>query len=143
MKDRVHLFTKEEFVLLAACAGIHRMYGFETGADALKREGAIAALQKLHVRGCVETEDDRFRLCGETKDLFAGIREAATTLEVRKSNGRSCMIYIGSEAVRVAPSVRRQGMLEVQGIAVADLWDFLQDEGWIPKEQEERMEEIL
>ncbi len=143
MKDRVHLFTKEEFVLLAACAGIHRMHGFETGADALKREGAIAALQKLHVRGCVENQNGQFQLCGETKELFAGIRTAATTLEVRKSNGRSCMIYIGSEAVRVAPSVRRQGMLEVQGIAVADLWDFLQDEGWIPKEQEERMEEIL
>lgn len=132
MDSRVWLFTKKEFLFLAAAAGIRRMYGFQVDAGSMERADAVLTLQSLTRRGCLTAVNEGFELTELVKSLFLQIRDAATTIDVHKRSGRSCILYIGSAAVRVSPSMRRKEHMEVQEIPLCELWSFLQEEGWIP-----------
>lgn len=133
MEDKVWLFTKEEFLLLAAAAGIRRMYGFPVDVQAMERKDAIYMLQKLSERGCLSAVNEKLELSGPIKNAFSVIRDASAAMEIHKNSGKSCILYVGSAAVKVSPSMRRREWLEVQEIPLADLWKFLKEEGWIPE----------
>lgn len=46
MAGKIWLFTEEEFLFLAAAAGIRRMYGFPADIQAMERKGSLE-VQKI------------------------------------------------------------------------------------------------
>lgn len=136
MEDRVFIFSKEEFMVLAAASGIRQMYGFAIGEE-IEEQKAVLTMQRLAEKGLLLSIDGAFQIQEPAASLFLQIKDAKTTIEIHKRSGRSCIVYIGERGVKVAASQRRRGMLEVQGISTKDLWRFLTEEGWIPEEKEE------
>lgn len=130
MDTRVFIFSKEEFLLLMAIAGIRQIYGFSLGEDIQKSE-TILGLQKLMEKGIVYSSEEQFHIRPDVAEMFEQIKNAATTVEVRKRSGRKCMIYIARTAVKVSFSKIREGMLEIQSITKENLWHALEEEGWI------------
>ncbi|MCC8029407.1 MAG: hypothetical protein LIO75_06405 [Lachnospiraceae bacterium] len=137
METENYLLTSQEFILLAATAGITSLRGFDMNVDGIDREQAVAALQELTRRGLLENNGERFLAAGEIGDIFSVIREADTTLEVHKKSGKKCLFYLGEAAVKVALSARRPGVYEVMRMESADVWKHLTEEGWIPERHPE------
>lgn len=133
-ENKVYLLTKHEFLLLAAAAGIQRLYGFDMNAGALEQEAAVYVLQDLTQRNYLQAIDGKFVLSEEMAGLFECIKGAETTMDVHKSSGRSCIIYMGRISVKVSQSMRRKDTFEVMSIPITEVWDYLQEEGWIPEE---------
>ncbi len=136
MGDQVFIFSKEEFLILAAASGIHRMYGFTMREEPSERK-AVLAMQGLSERKILLSVNDVFQVQEPVAALFRQIKEAKTTIDVHKRSGRKCIIYIGEWGVKVAISRQRPEMLEVQKIPIGQIWRFLTEEGWIPEEKEE------
>ncbi|MCD8157243.1 MAG: hypothetical protein LUD53_07460 [Clostridiales bacterium] len=143
MENRNYLLTNTEFVLVAAAVGITALRGFDMGMDDMNREQVVLAMQELTRRGLLENPGDGFVAAGEIGDIFAVIRDADTTLEVHKKSGRSCMFYIGKEAVKVVPSARREDTYEVSRLPVDMVWQHMLEEGWIPEKVPEVPEELM
>lgn len=135
MNDQVFIFSKEEFLVLAAASGIHRMYGFTIGEGPSDRE-AVLAMQRLSERRILLSVNGVFQVQEPAAALFRQIKEAKTTIDVHKRSGRNCIVYIGEYGVKVSVSKRRREMLEVQKIPIGEIWKFLTEEGWIPEERE-------
>lgn len=135
MQDKVHIFSKEEFMVLAAAAGISQIYGFPLREDMGEQE-AILVMQKLTEKGFLLSVDGKFQLQEMMADVMAQIKAVKTTIDVHKRSGRSCIVYIGDYGVKVSASTVRDGMLEVQSIPLNEIWTCLTEEGWIPEEKE-------
>lgn len=134
-ENKVYLFTKHEFLLLAAASGIHRLYGFDMEAEKLEQETAVYMLQNLNQKGFLQAVEDKFVLKKEIALLFEWIKSAEAVMEVHKSNGRSCIVYMGSMAVKVSQSLRRKDTFEVMAVPAAEIWVSLQEEGWIATDE--------
>ena len=132
-ENKVYLFTGHEFLLLAAAKGIQRIYGFEMKAEELEQEDAVYLLQSLTQRNYLKTENEKFVLSEEVEAVFDVIKNAETMMDVHKSSGRSCVIYLERYGVKVSQSLRRKDTFEVMLLPVADVWGYLQEEGWIPE----------
>lgn len=130
-RNKVYLLSKHDFLLLAAAAGMKGVYGFELDVESLERGDSIQILQDLTARKYMQVVDGKFVPVNEMAEIFGQIKEAETTLEVRKSSGKKCIVYIYDEGVMVSPSMRRKDMFEVMMIDKAQIWQHLQDEGWI------------
>lgn len=129
--NRVYLLTKHEFLLLAATAGIQRLYGFDMKAEALGQEEAVYVLHSLTKRNYLQVVNEKFVLSEEMKTVFEHIKKAETVLDVHKSSGRSCILYIGGTTIKVAEAMRRKDMFEVMQIPLKDVWNHLLEEEWI------------
>lgn len=132
-ENKVYLFTGHEFLLLAAAKGIQRIYGFKMKAEELEQEDAVYLLQSLTQRNYLKAENERFVLSEEMEAVFDVIKNAETMMDVHKSSGRSCVIYLERYGVKVSQSLRRKDTFEVMLLPVADVWSYLQEEGWIPE----------
>jgi len=130
-RNKVYLLSKHDFLLLAAAAGMKGVYGFELDVESLERGDSIQILQDLTARKYMQVVDGKFVPVNEMAEIFGQIKEAETTLEVRKSSGKKCIVYIYDEGVLVSPSMRRKDMFEVMMMDKAQIWQHLQDEGWI------------
>ena len=135
MQDKIHIFSKEEFMVLAAAAGISKIYGFPLRED-LGEQEAVLAMQRLTEKGFLLSVDGKFQLQEMIADAMAQIKAVKTTIDVHKRSGRSCIVYIGDYGVKVSASTGREGMLEVQSIPLNEIWTCLTEEGWIPEEKE-------
>ena len=136
MEEKVYIFSNEEFLILAAATGIREMYGFEMNGVGEQTEELLMNMQKLVTKGYLCAEGEKFLVQESVKSMFLQIKDVQTTIDVHKRSGKKCIVYIGDFGVRVSLSIRRKGMLEVQSIALADIWNFLQEEGWIPMKEE-------
>ena len=136
MEERVYIFSKEEFLILAAASGIREMYGFDMTGIGEEPQELLPNMQKLVTKGYLYTEGEKFLVQETVKNMFLQIKDVQTTIDVHKRSGKKCIVYIGDFGVRVSPSFQRKGMLEVQSIALNDIWNFLQEEGWIPMKEE-------
>lgn len=132
MNEKVFLFSKEEFVMLAAATGIREMYGFSLGEN-IEEPKALQAMQKLSEKGLLLSIDGKFQVQDPVAGIFTQIRNVKTTIDVHKRSGKKCIIYIDEIGVKVSFSARREGVLEVQAIALNDIWKHLNEEGWIPE----------
>lgn len=137
MNDRVVVFSKEEFMILAAASGIRQMYGFSVG-EKVDDEEAVQTMYQLAGRGVLLSLDGRFQIQEPVCSWFLQIKNAKTTLDVHKRSGKKCIIYIGEFAVKVSLSRRGNGMLEVQAMLQGDVWKHLTEEGWIPEGKEKQ-----
>lgn len=131
MDNKVYLLTNREFVLLAAVAGIRKLYGFEMKADAMEQEEAIYELHGLAKKNYLTVKGDGFILSEEMNGLFSRIRDADTIMDVHKLSGRSCILYVGSRVVKVSQSMRREDVYEVMLLEQDEVWKHLKEEGWI------------
>ena len=136
MKDKVYIFSKEEFLILAAASGIQEMYGFDMTGVGEENEELILNMQKLVTKGYMYSEEGKFLIQEPVKSMFLQIKDVQTTIDVHKRSGKKCIVYIGDFGVRVSLSIQRKGMLEVQSIALDEIWNFLQEEGWVPMKEE-------
>lgn len=130
-RNKVYMLSKHDFLLLAAAAGMKGIYGFKLDAESLERENSIQLLQDLTARKYMQVIDGKFVLVNEMAEIFKQIKEAETTLEVRKSSGKKCIVYLYEEGVMVSPSMRRKDMFEIMMLEKTQIWQHLQDEGWI------------
>lgn len=137
MSDMVYLFTHQEFALLLAAAGIRRMYGYGISPEPPDRENALRMLQMLSRKGYLTANGERFVLSGEMKPIFDQMGEAESVLEVHKASGRSCLLYLGRGCVRLSGSLRRPEILELQRLDPDHVWEWLEEEGWIPERRKE------
>lgn len=135
MDGRVFIFSKEEFMVLAAASGIRQMYGFAVDED-LDDQNAVQVMQKLAGKGQILSLEGRFQVQEPVSSLFLQIKDAKTTIDVHKRSGKKCIVYMGEFAVKVSLSRRGKGMLEVQGMALSEVWKHLTEEGWIPEERD-------
>ena len=136
MEDKVYIFSKEEFLILAAASGIQEMYGFDMTGVGEENEELILNMQKLVTKGYMYSEEGKFLIQEPVKSIFLQIKDVQTTIDVHKRSGKKCIVYIGDFGVRVSLSIQRKGMLEVQSIALDEIWNFLQEEGWVPMKEE-------
>lgn len=136
MEEKVYIFSKEEFLILAAASGIQEMYGFDMSEVEDEPQELLLNMQKLVNKGYLYTEGEKFLVQEPVKNMFLQIKDVQTTIDVHKRSGKKCIIYIGDYGVRVSPSFQRKGKLEVQSITLNDIWNFLQEEGWIPTKEE-------
>ena len=136
MEEKVYIFSKEEFLILAAATGVQEIYGFEMSGAGEETQELLLNMQKLVTKGYLYTEEEKFLVQEPVKNMFLQIKNVQTTIDVHKRSGKKCIVYIGDFGVRVSPSLQRKGMLEVQSIALNDIWNFLQEEGWIPTKGE-------
>lgn len=136
MEEKVYIFSKEEFVILAAASGIREMYGFEMIGVGEQTEELLLNMQKLVTKGYLYAEGEKFLVQEPVKSMFLQIKDVQTTIDVHKRSGKKCIVYIGDFCVRVSPSFQRKGMLEVQMISLKEIWNFLREEGWIPVKEE-------
>lgn len=136
MEDKVYIFSKEEFLILAAASGIQEMYGFDMTGVGEENGELLLNMQKLVTKGYLYAVGEKFLIQEPIKSIFLQIKDVQTTIDVHKRSGKKCIVYIGDFGVRVSPSSRRKGMLEVQSIDLNDIWKFLQEEGWIPIKEE-------
>lgn len=135
MDDKVFVFSKEEFMVLAAASGIRQMYGFAIGTEIDEQE-AVLTMQGLAEKKLLLSINGSFQVQEPAASLFLQIKEAKTTIDIHKRSGRKCIVYIGAWGVKVTVSQRRHGMLEVQKIPIQEIWKSLTEEGWIPEEKE-------
>ena len=135
MQDKVYIFSKEEFMVLAAAAGISKIYGFSL-KETIDDQEAVLVIQKLTEKGFLISADGKFQLQEKIAGMFEQIRMVKTTIDVHKRSGRSCIVYIGDYGVKVTVSVNRGEMLEIQCIPLKEIWPCLIEEGWIPEEKE-------
>ena len=135
MIDKVNLLTNDEFILLAAAAGMSKLYGFDMNPEQLQRDEAIYVLQGLTQKGFIVSNGQNFSLIGEMKIIFEQIKECDSYIEVHKKSGRKCMLYIGTETIKVAQSMKRPQIYELMKIETAKVWRNLMDEGWIRYEE--------
>lgn len=133
MKDKIYLIEKGEFVLLAAIAGINRMYGFEVHADEMLKEEALEKLQNMVSKGYINTLTGKFVLSEELSEVFSIIKDVQTVMDIHKSSGRKCILYVSDKVAKVAQSLRRRDVFEISEIEKNDVWSLLVDEGWIPE----------
>ena len=138
MENKVYLLTNREFVLLAAVAGIRKLYGFEMKADEMAQEEAIYELHNLAKKNYLKVVDGSFTFTEEMNGLFSQIRDADTTMDVHKASGRSCILYVGNRVVKVSPSMRRADVYEVMLLEQDEVWKHLKEEGWIMEEDDVR-----
>lgn len=136
MEEKVYIFSKEEFLILAAASGIREMYGFDLSGVSQEKDELLLSMQKLATKGYLYSEGEKFLVQEPVKSIFLQIKDEQTTIDVHKRSGKKCIVYIGDFGVRVSPSVQRKGMLEVQSIALDEIWNFLREEGWIPMKEE-------
>ena len=136
MEDKVYIFSKEEFLILAAASGIQEMYGFDMTGVGEENGELLLNMQKLVTKGYLYAVGEKFLIQEPIKSIFLQIKDVQTTIDVHNRSGKKCIVYIGDFGVRVSPSSRRKGMLEVQSIDLNDIWKFLQEEGWIPIKEE-------
>lgn len=136
MEGKVYIFSKEEFLILAAVSGIEEMYGFDVAGVGEETEELLLNMQKLVTKGYLSAEEEKFQVQEPVKGIFRQIKDVQTTIDVHKRSGKKCIVYIGDFGVRVSPSSQRKGRLEVQSIALDNIWNFLQEEGWIPTKEE-------
>ena len=129
--NKVYLLKKHEFLMLAAVAGIRSIYGFQLAGDSLEREESIQILLDLTQKHYVRVEGERFVLINDMKMIMDQIQNVETTMDVHKSSGRSCILYIQDKAVKVTESMRRKDVLEVMLMPKSDIWKHLQEEGWV------------
>ena len=61
MDDKVFIFSKEEFIVLAAASGIRTMYGFSFSEEMEDRR-VVQILHKLAGRGLLLSTEGSFRL---------------------------------------------------------------------------------
>lgn len=134
MQDKVFIFSKEEFMILAAVSGIRQMYGFSLREDVEEHE-TVLAMQKLTERGLLWSDGGKFKLPETVENVFSQIKNVKTTIDVHKRSGRKCIVYISDYGVKVSLSKNRNEMLEVQCIPIEELWKCLTEEGWIPEKQ--------
>lgn len=132
MKDKIYLIEKNEFLLLAAAAGITKIYGFNIQTDDLTYEDNLLNLQGLVTKEYIVVENEKFILSSELCNIFAIIKDAQTYMDVHKKSGRKCIIYISDKAVKVSQSMRRNEVFEVNLVDNSDVWKLLVDDGWIP-----------
>ncbi|MCC8151642.1 MAG: hypothetical protein LIO96_09385 [Lachnospiraceae bacterium] len=142
MESKNYLLTNHEFVLIAVAAGITAVRGFDMGIDEMNREETVLALQELTSRGLLENTGEGFSPVGGIADIFSIIRDADTTLEVHKKSGKTCLLYLAGDAVKVMMSARREGTWEVSRLAAGEIWNHLVEEGWIPTQAPELPEEL-
>lgn len=135
MRDKVYIFSKEEFMVLAAAAGISKMYGFSLRED-IEEQEALMTMQKLTEKGFLFSFNGKFQLQETIAGIFKQIKSVKTTIDVHKRSGRSCIVYIGEYGVKVSVSVNRGEMLEIQSIPLNEIWSCLTEEGWIPEAEE-------
>ena len=135
MKDTVIVLSKEEFLLLAAAAGIRQMYGFSVADVSSDDQNIILSMQKLAEKNMLVSIDGKFEVLEPLRSLFLQIKDAKTTLDVHKRSGRKCIVYIGEFGVKVSVSQRRQSSLEIQKILNRDIWSHLTEEGWLPEDK--------
>lgn len=145
MRDKVYLLTIQEFLLLLAAADIRELYGFTFDEELPEREEGLAILQGLTSRGFLTAQGDRFVPVGEIRPALEALKRAKTVIDVHKQSGRSCLLYLGEDCVRLSRSLRREGLLELQRLEPDHVWAWLQEEGWVPKRSDDRgeKEEIL
>ena len=135
MKDKVYIFSKEEFMILAAVSGIEQMYGFSLKEN-IEDQEALLVMQALAKKEILFSKDGKFQLQEKVAQIFSQIKNAKTTIDVHKQSGRKCIVYMDGLAVKVSLSKGREEMLEVQCIPLREVWKHLSEEGWIPEEQE-------
>lgn len=129
--NKVYILKKHEFLMIAAAAGMRSIYGFQLDGDSLEREESIHILQELTQKNYVRVEGERFVLINDMKIIMDQIQNVETTMDVHKSSGRNCILYIKDKAVKVTESLRRKDVLEVMLVPKSDIWKHLQEEGWI------------
>ena len=137
MKDTVIVLSKEEFLLLAAAAGIRQMYGFSAPDVSGDDQELVLSMQKLAEKNMLVSIEGRFEVLEPVRSLFLQIKDAKTTLDVHKRSGRKCIVYIGDFGVKVSVSQRRPSALEIQKIPNKEIWTHLTEEGWIPQDRED------
>ncbi len=130
MENRILIISSKEYVLLAATAGMHHMYGFDMEADSISHAEAVMSLQDLTNKGYIKSNGDKFIIVGEMKLIFSIITNSRTMMDIHKKSGRKCIIYIYNEAVKVSESLRRPSYYELSRIPLEDIWNNLTDEGW-------------
>ena len=131
MRDKKLLFSKHEFVIAAATAGMKELYGFDLKGDELEKEDALYILQSLCSRGYAEANDSKFILKGFLKEAFDVISGAKTIIEITKNTGKKGIIYIDEMSVFVSPSIVKPDILEVDLLKTEIIFQTLTDEGWI------------
>ena len=136
MNDKVYVFSKEEFMLLAAASGIRQMYGFSLNIDA-DEQSAIFAMQELVKKGCLLSVNGKFEVQEPIAELFLQMKDAKTTIDVHKRSGKKCIIYIDECGIKVSVSERRERILQIQKLMLGEIWEHLKEEGWIPENKEE------
>lgn len=136
MEEKVFIFSKEEFMVLAAASGIRQMYGFSIGEE-LDDQTAVLVMQQLAARKLLLSIEGKFQIQEPAASLFQQVKEAKTTIDVHKRSGKKCIVYIGDFCVKVSLSQRREGALQVQRVPLGELWKHLTEEGWIPEEKGE------
>lgn len=134
MENKVFVFSKEEFTILAATAGIYRIYGFPIAED-MDREKAVIVMQELVTKGYLSSIDGKFLLQEPVAKLFQQIKDVKTMLDVHKRSGRKCIIYMNDAGTKISVSQRREDCFEVQMLSLDDVWKHLTEEGWIPEQR--------
>ena len=71
MENRILIISSKEYVLLAATAGMHHMYGFDMEADSISHAEAVMSLQDLTNKGYIKSNGDKFIIVGEMKLIFS------------------------------------------------------------------------
>lgn len=135
MQDKVFIFSKEEFMILAAVSRIRQMYGFSLRED-IEEQEVVLTMQKLTEKGLLFSDGGKFQLPEMIENMFLQIKNVKTTIDVHKRSGRKCIIYIGDCGVKVSVSRNRDEMLEIQCIPIDEIWRCLTEEGWIPESKE-------
>lgn len=136
MEDKVLIFSKEEFMVLAAASGIRQMYGFSIDAG-MDDQTAVLVMQELAGKGLLLSIEGMFQIQEPAASLFSQIKEAKTVIDVHKRSGKKCIVYIGDFGVKVSVCERREGMLKVQKLPLGEIWEHLTEEGWIPEKKGE------
>ena len=137
MCDTIIILSKEEFLLLAAAAGIRQMYGFSMTDVNSEDQKILMSMQKLAEKNMIASIEGKFEVLEPLRSMFLQIKDAKTTVDVHKRSGRKCIVYIGEFGVKVSVSQRRQSALELQKIPNKDIWIHLTEEGWIPEDRED------
>lgn len=132
MKDKVFIFSQEEFVVLAAASGIREMYGFAFDGP-MEEPKTVLAMQKLTEKGILTAIGEKFEVREDVSSMFSQIKNEKTIIDVHKRSGHKCIVYIGEYGVRVSFSKNREGMLEMQQLPISEIWAALTEEGWIPE----------
>lgn len=137
MDSKVFVFSKEEYLVLAAAAGIRQFYGFSMETENMDEQSTLLAMQKLSQKNILLSINGKFQIQEPVASLFLQMKNAASIIDVHKRSGRKCIVYIRDFGVKVSLSQRRQGMLEIQQVLIGEIWKHLIEEGWIPEEKGE------
>lgn len=140
--NKVYTLKKHEFLILVAIAGMKKIYGFDLEGTSLEKEESLYILQDLVQKNYVRVEGERFLPVNDMEIILKQLCNVRTILDVHKASGRCCILYLSDMAVKITQSLRRKDMLEIMLMAKEQVWEHLQDEGWI-EDDTQTMGEIL